>query len=145
MPNAFARAGVGGGQGKSPSASIGESWGYAGFLGCCSQTAPLSPGAQPCPSSALCLCPSTAPSLKFHLSFSSSKAQLALGSIAPTPCLISQAPLQPCGLPPSLEQPDCFYFGWIGLKPRARPSRCSRPRELGFSPNQVRSGGLGGR
>lgn len=48
------------------------------------------------------------------------KLSSALGLIALTPCLISQAPLQPCGLPPSLGQPDCSCFSdWIGLKPRA--------------------------
>ena len=123
MPNAPALAGIEWGQEKSPSASfIGESWGYAGFLFCCSCTTPGGLGPQPCPSQFLCRCPSTTPSLKCHFFFSSSKAQFisALGLVAPTPYLIY--PLQPCKLPPSPGQSDCSCFNsWMGLKPRAGP------------------------
>lgn len=97
--------------------------GYAGFLLCCSWTAPHGLGAPPGPSQSLHLCPCTTPSLNCHLSFSSSKAQLSPEFGSPNTLSDFLGPTQPCRFPPSLGEPDGSHFNnRIGLKPRARLS-----------------------
>lgn len=114
MSSAFALAGVGWGQEKFLSASfIGEPSGYAVFLCCCSQTATQSLGAQPHPSSSLCLCPSTTHSPKFHLSYSSSKAQFSPGRDSPNTMSDFSGPTAALWTPSKPRTARLFLLQWL--------------------------------
>lgn len=145
MPNDPALAGIGWGEGESPSASFtGESWGYAGFLFCCCQITPHGLGPQLCPSQFLCLCASTTPSLKCLLLF------LIQSSVHLIPGLSS---------PNTLSDfthciPINFFQAWTvrlfllhqldGSQVKGGPSRCSSSIEPDFSLTKFEMG-VGGK